>query len=228
MRHFQLFPRGWFLLQMLSVLGALVAKPATAHVEILSPNGGETLTAGDSFALEWMPTVASHDTQNFDIWYSTASADGPWTTVAMNLPAGDVTVGSLHSHSWSVPNVVDASAWIRIRQDNNVDSDYEDVSDASFAIAVAVLQGDYSGNQVVDAADYTIWRDSLGQQGADLAADGNGDNRVNNADYALWKTDFGETSGAGAGAIDAVTVPEPASGLLLVGLIVSRFRRSRS
>ena len=34
------------------------------------------------------------------------------------------------------------------------------------------LTGDYNGNGVVDAADYTIWRDTLGQMGADLPADG--------------------------------------------------------
>jgi hypothetical protein len=34
--------------------------------------------------------------------------------------------------------------------------------------------GDYNGNGVVDAADYTIWRETLEQTGAGLAADGNG------------------------------------------------------
>ena len=29
----------------------------------------------------------------------------------------------------------------------------------------AGVDGDYNGNGVVDAADYTVWRDSLGQTG---------------------------------------------------------------
>jgi hypothetical protein len=37
-----------------------------------------------------------------------------------------------------------------------------------------VLPGDYNHNGVVDTANYTVWRDSLGQTGAGLAADGNG------------------------------------------------------
>ena len=42
---------------------------------------------------------------------------------------------------------------------------------------VSTLPGDYNGDGVVDAADYTVWRDNLGRAGMGLAADGNGDNR---------------------------------------------------
>jgi hypothetical protein len=206
-----------------------VAQFALAHVVINSPNGGETLMGGSSHVIEWMPDVAPHDTQKFDVWYSTASADGPWTSIATNLPPGDLSVGSLHSFSWTVPDLVDASAWIRVRQENIVDSDYEDVSDASFAIAAAIgLAGDYNGNDVVDAADYTLWRNSLGQQGAGLAADGNHDNRVDAVDYSLWKSNFGDT--AGAGALGAVVVPEPGAWAwaATIGLGLWKTRGSRS
>ena len=37
------------------------------------------------------------------------------------------------------------------------------------------LLGDYNLNGIVDAADYTVWRNSFGQAGAGLAADGNDD-----------------------------------------------------
>ena len=40
------------------------------------------------------------------------------------------------------------------------------------AIVPPSLAGDYNGDGVVDAADYTVWRDTFGQTGADLAADG--------------------------------------------------------
>ena len=78
---------------------------------------------------------------------------------------------------------------------------------------VVEVEGDYNGNGIVDAADYTIWRDSLGQTGANLPADGDGNNVVNTNDYTYWKTRFGNP-GAGAGA-NAAAVPEPAACCLI-------------
>jgi len=77
--------------------------------------------------------------------------------------------------------------------------------------ATRVSQGDYNGNGVVDAADYTAWRDRLGSSvTAYTSADGNGDGQITQADYDVWKAHFGETfpvPGAGSGSIAA----EPAS-----------------
>lgn len=60
-------------------------------------------------------------------------------------------------------------------------------------LSVGGILGDYNHNGIVDAADYTVWRDSLGQTGSGLAADGNGDHAVTPADYDLWKSQFGQT-----------------------------------
>lgn len=65
---------------------------------------------------------------------------------------------------------------------------------AAFA-GIGGLLGDYNNNGVVDAADYTVWRDQLGESGADLAADGDGDGQVTTADYAIWRNNFGLRSG---------------------------------
>jgi hypothetical protein len=103
----------------------------------------------------------------------------------------------------------------------------------SNAVARLDLLGDYNGNGIVDAADYTVWRDTLGQLGANLAADGTGpmgvpDGVVDQLDYALWKANFGlGTPGAGSAASTAA-VPEPtATWLLFLGsLFVRRTRRT--
>jgi hypothetical protein len=79
--------------------------------------------------------------------------------------------------------------------------------------------GDYNQNGIVDAADYTVWRDTVGST-ADLRA--NGDNtgasagKIDSADYAVWKSQFGAHSGSGAGStgIFYATVPEPTAWLL--------------
>jgi glucose/arabinose dehydrogenase len=53
---------------------------------------------------------------------------------------------------------------------------------------VALPLGDYNHNGVVDAADYTVWRDSFGQSGTGLAADGDGDLQIGPGDYNVWAT----------------------------------------
>ena len=74
---------------------------------------------------------------------------------------------------------------------------------------------DYNHSGLVDAADYTIWRDSLGQSvTAGSGADGDHDGTVTQADYNLWKAEFGYLS-PGSGATTHVEVPEPPSHLIL-------------
>jgi mannan endo-1,4-beta-mannosidase len=88
------------------------------------------------------------------------------------------------------------------------------------------LPGDYNLDGTVNTADYTIWRNSLGDIGSGLAADGNGDGKIDNADYAVWRLYFGvSTSGAGA-----AHVPEPTSiWLTLVGVVLThRWLRHRA
>lgn len=93
------------------------------------------------------------------------------------------------------------------------------------SISVPELTGDFNADGIVDAADYTLWRDTLGST-TDLRADANGDTVVNVADYALWKSNFG-LSQIGAGA--ATNVPEPMAAILLTilcGLACSGNRRT--
>ena len=59
------------------------------------------------------------------------------------------------------------------------------------------LPGDFNGDGVVDAADYTVWRDSLGSID----------------DYNLWVANFGQTASSSSSGSN--TVPEPTSWLLI-------------
>ena len=78
------------------------------------------------------------------------------------------------------------------------------------------LVGDYNNSGKVDAADYTIWRNNVGQPGSTLLNrdPNNGTGVVAQADYASWKTHFGE--GLGSGALSTANVPEPATISLFV------------
>lgn len=94
----------------------------------------------------------------------------------------------------------------------------------------AALLPDYNRNGVVDAADYVLWRNTLGDSGAGLPADGNGDGTVNQADYNLWRANFGAmTSVASSSGLSGSAVPEPAAGMLFVlGAVFVAGRRVRS
>jgi hypothetical protein len=101
----------------------------------------------------------------------------------------------------------------------------------SYAVTVfdpAVLPGDYNQNSIVDAADYSLWRNSLGQNVPSFSgADGNGDGTVNVQDYTVWKSNFGGVLG-GSGASDALTsLPEPSALLyfLLATIVLSGWQR---
>ncbi len=71
-----------------------------------------------------------------------------------------------------------------------------------------VVQGDYNGDQIVDAQDYTAWRAAFGDSvTAGTGADGNGNGVIDSADYIVWR----KSSIAGSG-MSLPSVPEP-SGL---------------
>lgn len=89
--------------------------------------------------------------------------------------------------------------------------------------------GDYNHNGIVDAADYVVWRDELGQTGFNLPADGDGDNTITQNDYNIWRSNFGNHFGSGAVASATATVPEPATFLLLTFAVASYYPlRSRA
>jgi hypothetical protein len=85
--------------------------------------------------------------------------------------------------------------------------------------------GDYNGNGVVDAADYVLWRGSLGQSVTTKGsgADGNQSGAVDPGDYTYWRERFGNVGASSAGQ----RVPEPAQALisLLAGALASVQRR---
>jgi len=87
---------------------------------------------------------------------------------------------------------------------------------ASLQGQLAPLPGDYDRDGDIDASDYTVWRDTLGQSLAvGTGADGNADGFIGRADYEIWKINFGETAGSQVSM--TASVPEPGS-LLLLGI----------
>jgi hypothetical protein len=86
--------------------------------------------------------------------------------------------------------------------------------------------GDYNHDGSVDAADYVIWRKTLGQTGAGLAADGNFNNIIDSGDFTAWRSHYQLTAGSGSSATSRASVPEPSTWLLLLlSAAVMGFRR---
>lgn len=99
--------------------------------------------------------------------------------------------------------------------DMNGDGFFDEEDIEGFATALSVeevlisnqldsLFGDFNGDYVVDAADYTVWRDGIGSDSADI-------------DYYLWRANYGASAMPGG---ESQTVPEP-SALLLTFLVVA-------
>jgi hypothetical protein len=130
--------------------------------------------------------------------------------------------GTTQINTYNGPNGGDLSDWTGATVDSyntgtNLGSespvstgDVTEMDVIGYDVAASQVAGDYNHNGVVDAADYTIWRATLGQTGIGLAADGDGDNAVTQADYDVWKSNFGHAA-SGSGAGEAAAVPEPSS-----------------
>ncbi len=88
--------------------------------------------------------------------------------------------------------------------------------------------GDYNGDGFVDAADYTVWRDTLTQSVTPFSdADGDGSGVIDQADYAFWVSQFGASPGPGIAGV--ASVPEPSGLVVLLAvagcpLAIRRFR----
>lgn len=153
-------------------------------------------------------------------------------------PFPGVTAGPLGSYAIVIGGFSTNEWWIY---------DYRDLASSTaslrfYALSLSAfpiirVSGDYNENGSVDAADYTVWRDTMGQTGSGLAADGTGpaavpDNVVDELDYTYWRSHFGE--GSGSGAAGSAAVPEPGThsllfaGLVLLQAVTLRFRSIRA
>jgi len=108
----------------------IAAGPATAHVVLNAPNGGELLEPGEAVTITWHDSVY-HGDCDYDLWYSTSGDSGPWMVILEDRNFG----GRLDTYlyEWTVPNTPSNAVRIRVRQDN-LEDDYEDISDGNLTI----------------------------------------------------------------------------------------------
>ncbi len=84
--------------------------------------------------------------------------------------------------------------------------------------------GDFNQDGVVNLADYSVWRDTLGSQ-TQLAADVDRDGSVGGGDYLVWRQNFGMAAAAPA-TLPARVIPEPSTlACVVVGLMIACLQR---
>jgi len=108
--------------------------------------------------------------------------------------------------------------------------DVSDLGQNGSLKVVEALPGDYNGDGLVNAADYTVWRDRISQPSGGLwGGNRNLTSSDSAGDYAFWRDNYGKVRSSGLAA-GAASVPEPSAFLLLTmsGLgIWSAYRTGR-
>lgn len=124
---------------------------------------------------------------------------------------GDVVMVSLDSSTLGAK-----SGTVTFTSNSDGDPFGEIALDLSWEVITGGLAGDYDGNGIVDASDYTVWRDTLGMTvTSGTGADGDSNGMIEVADYNIWRTNFGNSSAA------SLAVPEPMSAVVLSFLMAA-------
>jgi cyclophilin family peptidyl-prolyl cis-trans isomerase len=149
-----------------------------------------------------------------DVELFTAAGTQPGTTFTL-LTAANITGGF---SDINLPLLPAGAVW--------------DLNTSATDVTLSVAAADYNQDGTVNAADYTVWRNTRGMTVAAYGgADGNGDTVINRADYLVWKNNYGNTRGSaeGAGSAIGTAVPEPPAALLamvVAGIFgLMRYRR---
>ncbi|WP_442485094.1 prolyl oligopeptidase family serine peptidase [Aeoliella sp. SH292] len=79
--------------------------------------------------------------------------------------------------------------------------------EGTLLLQVAV-DGDYDHSGVVDAADYLVWKQTIGSS-ALLSADGNRNGVVDLSDFTIWRDNLGATPSSPPNVASSTQVPEP-------------------
>ncbi|QDU90954.1 hypothetical protein Pla175_43680 [Pirellulimonas nuda] len=86
------------------------------------------------------------------------------------------------------------------------------------------LDGDFNVDGAVNAADYTVWRDTLGS-GLILAADANDNGVVDIEDYSVWASNYGMPTGVDYVQLDSIATPEPTTAWLAAAVFAAAYAR---
>jgi hypothetical protein len=80
------------------------------------------------------------------------------------------------------------------------------------SLSISPPPGDFNRDNTIDAADYPLWRRSIGELvPACSGPDANCNGAVDNNDYQIWRSNFGRSLGSGASQfIEQIDIQSPA------------------
>lgn len=142
--------------------------------------------------------------------------DSPWATDDPIWPSGVTVASGLFAAGQtpgfgSDPDSFNGFLFTSIGDINTPGAVTDDTAFTTLVVtnlAFGTATGDYNADGRVDAADYTVWRDALGQSVTPLTgADGDGNGQIEAGDRLVWANNYGAVQAASS----AVAVPEPAT-----------------
>jgi hypothetical protein len=192
------------------------------------------------------PIVSSNDKTSMAVVdsssYNTSLPGAPSSRVydSVSDPILGISIGWADVYTTSLPGqwveatgLPDGQYWLEVIADpyNRIQELNETNNTTRIKVDLVVpqpqiLPGDYNGDDSVDAADYVVWRKTLGQnvpQGT--RADGDGNGSIGPADYTVWRANFGSARPGPESSTS--NVPEPASVILAISLPLFVSRRGR-
>jgi hypothetical protein len=116
-----------FLYSLLAT--ALLTGLASAHVEVLSPNGGENLQGQENYQINWKDVINHGGGVTYEVQFS-ADNGGTWAQIVNDLPY----TGGTSSYLWLVPDIDTTQGLIRVIMHVNANTRYKDKSDGNFSV----------------------------------------------------------------------------------------------
>ena len=132
--------------QDVNQLRSVVPTPTTVILQ--SPNGSEILIGGNTYPIEWQTTGPV----NKVIVELSTNSGNTWSQIS------PPNVGSTGSCEWLVPMVDSEQCLVRVTNADNLA--VYDMSDDVFFIYRCALQGDTTGDCIVDMADFAVLADA--------------------------------------------------------------------
>ncbi|QDT68980.1 hypothetical protein MalM25_19060 [Planctomycetes bacterium MalM25] len=191
--------------------------PSTGEAQMLNPSGFEVaidayVISSDSGSLEDLTWSSLDDTgADGGNWFEANVSD---SQLAELLTVGGATMDANQGVTVDIGTPYDtAGEQDLVFQFALVGEEFLRTGKVVYGSQVSAvgLAGDYNEDGVVDAADYTVWRDAGAN---DVLPNDTTPGTVGPGDYTVWKSNYGATASSLATA-----VPEPASAVLSLGLL---------
>jgi hypothetical protein len=153
--------------------------------------------AGDYYAEGWFTGF-----WHYGVASSNPYGSGQWSDSQVGMSSRQLTDGAWDS--WAFTTTYNFAAFAQ----NPV------------AVPSPYVPGDFDHDGHVTASDYNVWRASFGST-TQLNADGNGNQIVDAADYVVWRQELSVASGQSAISSHLATVPEPIFTAIGIQMVVT-------